>query len=165
MENETNNNANPSSSNEPYGSRPVFSNDQTIYEGPKKHSGIGITSFIIGLLSAVLLIIAIVSGFSFADQIANTDVIIADPSDSAAFKASIEALGQEVLVSMMLTIVCIFGAGLLSLAGLILAIIGAVSSKRRKTFGVIGIVLNVVVFVGGIALFFVGSASIASSVA
>jgi len=165
MENETNNNATPSSSNEPYGSRPAFSNEQPLYEGPKNHSGIGITSFIIGLLSVVLLIIAFVSGSSFADQIANTDIIIADPSDKAAFQASIEALGQEVLVSMILAIACIFGAGLLSLAGLILAIIGAVSSKRRKTFGVIGIVLNILVFVGGIALFFGGSAAIASSVA
>ncbi|WP_054023657.1 hypothetical protein [Bacillus sp. FJAT-28004] len=165
MENETNNNEKQPSSNEPYASRPVFSNEQPINEGPKKHSGIGITSFIIGLLAVVLLIIAFVSGSTFADQIANTDITIADPSDTAAFQASIEALGQEVLVSMMLAIVCIFGAGLLSLAGLVLAIIGAVSSKRRKTFGVIGIVLNILVFVGGIGLFFAGSAAIASSVA
>lgn len=163
MDNEPRNDANNLSHDDPYAARPVFSND--VHDGPKKQSGLGIASFIIGLLSVVLLIIAIVSGSSFVDQIANTDLTIADPADTAAFQKSIEALGEEVLVSVMVAIFCIFGAGLLSLVGLILAIIGAFSSKRRKLFSVIGIVLNVLAFVGGIGLFFAGAAAIASNVA
>lgn len=166
MENESNNTINSSTPNEPYSSRPVFSNEPTVNEGPKKQSGLGITSFIIGLLAVVLLIIAFVSGSSFADKIANTDIQIVDPAvDSAAFQASIQDLGEEVLVSLVVAVLCIFGAGLLSIVGLILAIIGAVSNKRRKMFGVIGIVLNILVFVGGIVLFFAGSAAIAANIA
>lgn len=164
MENEPNKEVNNSSTNDPYTTKPVFSNEQAVPEGPKKHSGLGIASFIIGLLSVVLLIIAIVSGSSFADQIANTDISIADPSDTAAFQASIEALGEEVLVSLIIAIFCIIGAGLLSLVGLILAIIGAFSSKRRKLFSLIGIVLNILVFIGGIGLFVAGAAAITASV-
>ncbi|WP_169085395.1 hypothetical protein [Paenibacillus sp. PL91] len=164
MENERTNGTNLPPENDPFASRPVFSNEPSPYEGPKKHSGLGIASLIIGLISVVLLIIAIVSGSSFADQIGNNN--LPDPSaDTAAFQASIEELGQEVLASMVIAIFCIFGAGLISLVGLILAIIGAFSSKRRKVFSVVGIVLNVLVFVGGIGLFFAGIASIAANVA
>ncbi|KRE35577.1 hypothetical protein [Paenibacillus sp. Soil522] len=165
MDNEPRNDANNPSPNDPYAARPVFSNELAVQEGPKKQSGLGIASFVIGLLSVVLLIIAIVSGSSFVDQIANTDLTIADPSDTAAFQESIEALGEEVLVSVIVAVFCIFGAGLLSLVGLILAIIGAFSGKRRKLFSVIGIVLNVLAFVGGIGLFFAGAAAIAANVA
>ncbi|OBZ13405.1 hypothetical protein [Bacillus sp. FJAT-26390] len=162
MENERNNGTNFTSENEPFASKPVFSNDPTVYEGPKKQSGLGIASFIIGIIAVVLLVIAIVSGSSFTDQIASTE--LPDPSaDRVAFQNAIEDLGQEVLVSMVLAIFCIFSAGLISFVGLILAIIGVCSSKRRKMFSVIGIVLNVVVFVGGIALFFAGISAIAAS--
>jgi hypothetical protein len=163
LENDRSNGTNIPPENDPFASRPVFASEPSAYEGPKKQSGLGIASLIIGLISVVLLIIAIVSGSSFADQIGNTT--LPDPSaDSAAFQASIEELGQEVLVSMIIAIFCIFGAGLISLVGLILAIIGAFSSKRRKLFSVIGIVLNVIVFVGGIGLFFAGAAAIAANV-
>jgi ABC-type sugar transport system permease subunit len=164
MDNERNNGTTIPTENEPFASKPVFSNDSTVYEGPKKQSGLGISSFIIGIIAVVLLIIAIVSGSSFTDQIASTN--LPDPSvDRVAFQNAIEVLGQEVLASLVLAIFCIFGAGLISLVGLILAIIGVCSSKRRKMFSVIGIVLNVVVFVGGIGLFFAGIGAIATSAA
>lgn len=113
----------------------------------------------------MLLIIALVSGSSSVDQIVNSDLILADPNDTAAFQASIESLGEEVLVSVVLAVVCIFGAGFISFIGLILAIIAACSSKRRRLFGVIGIVLNVVVIVGGISLFIAGINAIAANFA
>lgn len=165
MENERNDEIGSPSTNDSHASRPIFSNDQPFDVGPKKQSGIGIASFVIALLSVVLLIVAIVSGSAFGDQIANSDLSIADPSDSAAFQASIEALGEDVLVSMMLAIISIFGAVGLSLVGLILGIVSAFSKNRRKVFGVIGIVLNVVVIIGALGLFFAGAAAIASSVA
>ncbi|OMF31754.1 hypothetical protein BK133_15210 [Paenibacillus sp. FSL H8-0548] len=165
MDNEPRNEINTPPGNEPYASKPIFSNEHSDTIVVKKHSGLGIAAFIIGLISVVLLIIALVSGSSSVDQIVNSDLILADPNDTAAFQASIESLGEEVLVSVVLAVVCIFGAGFISFIGLILAIIAACSSKRRRLFGVIGIVLNVVVIVGGISLFIAGINAIAANFA
>ncbi|MEV5030083.1 hypothetical protein [Paenibacillus sp. LPE1-1-1.1] len=165
MENESNNFANQPTQNDPFGSKPIFSNEPIVNNGPKKQSGLGIAAFIIGLVSVVLLIIAFVSGSSFTDQIADSNLTLANPEDTAAFQASIEALGETVLASFVIAIACIFGAGFLAFIALILSIVAACSSKRRKMFGVIGIVLNVLVIVGAISLFFAGIGALAANVA
>lgn len=163
MENKSNDNFDQPNKTEPYASSPIFSNETIVDTGPKKHSGIGIASFVIALVSIVLLIIAFAAGSSVTDQIGNSDIIFPDPAtESAAFQAAVEDLGPEVIASLTLAIFGIFGACALAFIGLILAIVGAVSSKRRRLFGIIGILLNIGAFVGGIALFFVGIASIAA---
>ncbi|WP_139995531.1 hypothetical protein [Paenibacillus paridis] len=165
MDNEPKNDFNNSSVNEPYAPRPIFSNENSDILVVKKHSGLGIAAFIIGLICVVIVIIGGVTGSSLVDQLANSDLIITDPNDTQAIQESIEALGEDALIAMSLTLLCLVGAGMLAFVGLILAIIAACSSKRRKMFGVIGILVNVLVIVAGISLFFSGIASIASSVA
>ncbi|WP_138755464.1 hypothetical protein [Paenibacillus sinopodophylli] len=165
MDNESNNIPNQPTPNDPFESKPIFSNEPIIDSGPKKQSGLGIASFIIGLAAVVLLIIAFATGSSFTSQLADSNLIITDPEDTAAVQAAFEELGETVFASLVVAIVCIFGAGFISFVGLILAIIAACSSKRRRLFGVIGIVLNVVVIIGGISLLIGGVGAIAANLA
>ncbi|MGO4547009.1 hypothetical protein AB4Z29_19675 [Paenibacillus sp. 2TAB23] len=164
MDNEPNNFPNQNSPTEPFGSKPIFTNEPASDFGPKKQSGLGIAAFIIGLVAIVLLIIAFVTGSSFTDQLAGSDILITDPEDPAAVQAALDSLGENVFASMVIAVLCIFGAGFIAFVGLILAIIAACSSKRRKIFGVIGIVLNVAVIVGGISLFIAGIGSLAANI-
>ncbi|MBD2872586.1 hypothetical protein [Paenibacillus arenilitoris] len=151
--------------NDPYAARPVFSSPIPPQEAPMKQSGLGIASFVLALISLVLLIVAFVFGSMFADQIVNGDLALADPNDTAAFQQSLEALGGDVLVPVMLAGLSVLAAVGISFIGLILGIIGAFSKNRKKVFGVIGIVLNAILVVGAILLFVLSLALGAAGVA
>ncbi|WP_036718433.1 hypothetical protein, partial [Paenibacillus harenae] len=130
-----------------------------------KQSGLGIASFVLALLSVVLIIVSIVFGTMFADQIVNSDLALADPSDPAAFQQTFEELGGDVLVPIMIAGLSIIAAIGISFIGLILGIIGLFSKNRRKVFGIIGVVLNGLLVVGAILLIVIGLAISASGMA
>lgn len=126
--------------------------------GPKKQSGLGIASFIIALVSVVLIIVSIAIAASFAADFANNELLLNDP-------AAIESMDEEALVPIMLAGLSILASIGVAVVGLILGIISAFSKTRRKVFGVIGIILNGLIVIGAVGLVVVGLAIGASAVA
>ncbi|MFX3631921.1 MAG: hypothetical protein ACE3L7_07560 [Candidatus Pristimantibacillus sp.] len=122
-----------------------------------KQSGLGIASFIISLASVALMIVGFIFAFVLAAQITGQIDVGAPMSDSTN-QALIESMIQDSnsMVQIMMMIACIFGSVGVAFIGLILGIIGACSNKRRKTFAVIGIVLNGLIVLGTVGLFFIG---------
>ncbi|CAM4273365.1 hypothetical protein L1N85_18250 [Paenibacillus alkaliterrae] len=151
---EPNNENNGYPENDPSTARPIFSNPFPAEEGPLKQSGLGIASFILALLAVVLVIVAIVFGTVFADQIIDNEVLL----DSSDPNAMMEVIGEESMVPVMMAGLSIIAAIGVAFVGLILGIIGAFSKNRRKVFSVIGIILNGLLVVGAVGLVVVGIA-------
>jgi hypothetical protein len=117
-------------------------------DGPKrKQSGLGIASFILGLLCIIgLLIAAVTIASSLSDYLSPDGTVISE-----------DALQTRLLEdSGMILSVFLFIASLgLGVVGLILGIVGLVMRNRRKVFALIGTILNGLVIAGfvGIVLF------------
>ncbi|SDM07134.1 hypothetical protein [Paenibacillus jilunlii] len=93
-----------------------------------KHSGPGIASFVIGLVSLIGYIIAfVVVGVRSASLINGSDSFIADSAESIFY------LGISVLILAAFNVI-----------GGVLGIIGLTLRKRRKVFGIIGTIINAV---------------------
>lgn len=95
-----------------------------------KHSGPGISSFIVGLVGLighimifVLLYLALYSSFGILDSSISREEL---------------ALHPAVILSSLAFLVCL----ILNLAGLVLGIIGLVQKNRRKVFAIIGTIMN-----------------------
>lgn len=142
----------------PYPPEPSFSSMPPDELGPKKQSGLGIASFIIALVSVVLIIVSIALVASFASDIANNELLLNDPT-------AIESMEEEALVPVMLAGLSILASIGVAMIGLILGIISAFSKSRRKVFGVIGIILNGLIVIGAVGIVVVGLAIGASAVA
>ncbi|MBP3962165.1 hypothetical protein [Paenibacillus lignilyticus] len=119
---------------------------------PKTQSKLGIASFIIGLISIIGFIIAIILATSF--------IMNHNFADSNTLQQEIEANMAD-----LETYAPIIGAGLLiigsmgaSIVGLILGIVGACAKNKRKAFSIIGIIINGLLPVGFIGLFLIGLA-------
>ncbi|XEC96415.1 hypothetical protein AB6A23_07685 [Paenibacillus tarimensis] len=123
-------------------------------EVPLKQSGLGVASFIIGIVSIIAVIgcaIAATAGISEFIS-ANGALEIEDP-ESLQMNSAIIISGLLILVSLGLSFI-----------GFILGVIGLFMKRRRKVFGIIGVILNgLLVFgfgaliVAGIALQFSGA--------
>lgn len=121
-------------------------------EPPKKaQSKLGIASFIVGLVSLIAIIVAIILATTFI-----MDYISFDGNTNTV--ASIEDQVNDLDDIMPLAV-----AGLLlmasigcSVVGLVLGIVGACSKDKRKVFPIIGIVLNALLPVGFVMLFLIG---------
>ncbi|MMZ60724.1 hypothetical protein D3C76_705950 [compost metagenome] len=113
----------------------------------RKHSGPGITSFIlsltaiIGYFTSFFLIATIMT--SFMDQ--SPDAIIENLEQHSAI------IGGGLLFII---------SGILNLIALILGIIGLAIKNRKKVFAILGTVFSVISFVGIILLFFLASISL-----
>ncbi|WP_424769006.1 hypothetical protein [Paenibacillus sp. sgz302251] len=142
-------------SSNPHDVRPIFSNSLPMEEEPKKQSGLGIASFILSLVAVILIIVSIVFGVAFADQLVNNDSLLIDTKDE---EAVMEAIGQEAIVPIMIAGLSILASIGAAFIGLILGIIGAFSKNRRKVFSVIGIILNGILVLGALGLIVVGLA-------
>ncbi|MCQ4086907.1 hypothetical protein [Saccharibacillus sp. JS10] len=111
---------------------------------PLKHSGVGIASFVLGLLSIVLYVVFFISVFGAVVQIADAGgAINLDPNTIP--QDQLTALG----VSLIVVIASILGAVLLNFVGTILGIIGIVSKTRKRVFAIIGTVINGLCLLGG----------------
>ncbi|RAP75468.1 hypothetical protein [Paenibacillus montanisoli] len=116
----------------------------------KTQSKLGIASFIIGLISIICFIVAIILATSF--------IMDHNFANSNSLQQEIEANMQDIEAFAP-----IIGAGLLiigsmgaSIVGLILGIVGACAKHKRKAFSIIGIVLNAMLPVGFFGLFLLG---------
>ncbi|NIK76893.1 hypothetical protein FHS15_002018 [Paenibacillus castaneae] len=137
-----------------------FSNPPFVPEVPKTHSKLGVASFILALVAVVLFIVAIAFGSVFVKQIVDSNIVLADPSDRAAFEASLqnylEDLGKEFFIPVMIAVMSVLAAMALSFVGLILGIIGAFTKMRKKAYSVVGIIINGLIVVSTIGFFIIG---------
>ena len=156
--NPTSHNQDAYGSQDPYASYPAFSNAMPEELGPKKQSGLGIASFILSLVSLLLLILSIVFAVSFTSDIIASDLILTDPNDTAAIQNYINNFDEEMLVPIMLAGLFILGSIGIAFIGLILGIIAVFNKQRKKVFAIIGIVLNGILVFGAIFLFVIGLA-------
>jgi hypothetical protein len=115
-----------------------------------KQSGLGIASFIIGLLCIAGLIISMLTMVSSL-----TDFITADGAALDQKQLETRIMENSTLILSVLLFLGSLGIGLV---GLILGIIGCSLSNRRKVFAIIGTVLNGLVIVGFVGLLLFGAA-------
>ena len=121
---------NPSTPSHPYAS-PVTDQMET---GPLKASGLGITSFILGIVSGLSSILII--GYAGYLEISTAG----DLSENAAM-----AIG----FSMLLSLGCCFVGACLGVAAMF-------QTNRSKVFGAIGLAINVMIILGVIGLMILG---------
>lgn len=152
----------PLQSSQPYGqdpyNRPAFSNSDTVIPGPLKHSGLGIASFVLAMISVVLVIVTIVAGSSFVSSVVDNPEFLqqweqVNPEDQEAVMALVEESG---FVSIIVAVLAGIAACGIAFIGLILGIIGVFSRNRRKLFSVLGLVLNAIFVVAPIAFIMIG---------
>ena len=94
-----------------------------------KHSGPGIASFIISLVSIVGYIVTfIIIGLMASSMITEDGSLLADSSGTIAL------LGLAILILAALNVI-----------GVVVGIIGLALRKRRKVFGIIGTIINGVI--------------------
>jgi len=101
------------------------------------HSGLGIASFIIGLVVVVIVLLMI--------------LLIAVLASNRANRNTAETMGV-----MTGIFVCV--GALASLVGLGLGMGGVFQEDRNRTFAVIGLILNGLIILGTVALFIIGMA-------
>lgn len=133
-------------------------------QAPLKHSGIGIASFVISLTALLLIVIGVIVAVVSAGSIADDQGLLSEIESIAGSYGT----GQETEMATELmeseafkgAIISFAIAGIIALAaiglafvGLILGIVSAASRQRRKTFGIIGIVLNALILLGTVGLF------------
>lgn len=107
---------------------------QVLTEAPKKkHGKLGITSFILALLSGLVIVIGLVI---------STRAALSFGGDPNAIAANPESLPSDLLGPLMMAgVVMVFGAGL-SFVGFILGIIGLFMKNTKKLFAILGTILN-----------------------
>ncbi|PZD94283.1 hypothetical protein DNH61_17880 [Paenibacillus sambharensis] len=117
---------------QPQGMTPVTGEPHD--EGPLKHSGLGIASFVIGIVS-IIGIIAVI--FLVAASIST--YLLPNNTIAPGFETD-----PVVIISSLSILAVLF----LSFVGLVLGIIGLVIKRRRKVFSIIGVVLNGLLLLG-----------------
>jgi hypothetical protein len=146
----------PESAYPQYDFSPVSDSDG---EPHKTQSKLGIASFIIGLASLIVIIVAIFVSTSFImDHITldgNSDTLRSDLENQLNDAKDV----MPIIIAGLMMLVS-FGS---SVVGLILGIVGACSQGKKKTFSVIGIILNALLPVGLVCLFVLGIALSGSS--
>lgn len=126
-----------------------------------KHSGVGISSFVLALVAVITGIICIVlvtvgTYTLLEDNSANLDQL----TDSAAVTEMITSgeLGSG-MTSLLIGSLLMFLSIGLAFIGVILGIIAVVQKNRKKVFSVLGLVFNGVIVFGFIILMLLGFAS------
>jgi hypothetical protein len=113
--------------------------DDAPYARPRHrpHSGLGIASFIIGLVVVVIVLLMF--------------LLIGVLASSRANRNTAETMG-------VMTGLFVCGGALASLVGLGLGLAGVFQEDRNRTFAVIGLILNGLIILGTAALFVIGMA-------
>ncbi|MHA6483207.1 hypothetical protein ACX1C1_15085 [Paenibacillus sp. strain BS8-2] len=130
---------------------------------PLKHSGIGIAAFVISLVALLMIVIGIVVISVSIGNLGNDDSLIQEIERiSTSYGEGQEAeMGAELMESdefgsaiatFMIAGILLLGSLAVAFVGLILGIIGVASRERRKTFGIIGLVINGLILLGTVGL-------------
>lgn len=113
---------------------------------PLKHSGPGIASFIIGLISILLAIVGFaVTLVGLAEYSTEGGVIVMPGPDEVAGNIPL-VIGSMIFILSLL----------LSVVGVVLGIVGCVIRNRRRVFAILGLVFNAILLAGTSALFVIG---------
>lgn len=142
----------------PYASSPSYPFSPEREDGPMKQSGLGIASFILALVTLLLVVGSIISATVFVSHVSG---------DAQGFLNELENIEAENsipsdLASIMIAGLCIIASIGVAIIGLILGIVGAVQKNRRKVFAIIGIVLNGLIVLGTVGLVIIGLVSAAA---
>ncbi|SEO21649.1 hypothetical protein [Paenibacillus sp. OV219] len=116
----------------------------------RTQSKLGIASFILGLISIIGFIVAILVITSF--------IMNHNFPDINTFKNRIEAQEEDLAeyAPVIMGGLMVILSGIVGIVGLILGIVGVASKNKRKAFSILGIILNAILPVGLIGLFFIG---------
>ncbi|WP_311082246.1 hypothetical protein [Paenibacillus polymyxa] len=122
---------------------PVFS-EPPVFQPPVKlkHSGPGIASFIMSLVSLIGYIILAIMVINLL-----------------AHFGQYQTMNPEIALQQTGTVMIPFiflGSLLLNCSGLVVGIIGIALKNRKKTFAIIGLIINALIIVGFIALLAIG---------
>ncbi|GLX65696.1 hypothetical protein [Paenibacillus glycanilyticus] len=141
----------------PYASRPEQPFAPVRDNEPMKQSGLGIASFILALVTVLLVVGSIIGVTVFVSSVAD---------DAQGFLNEMETMEGDSLpsdfVPILIAGLCILASIGVAIVGLILGIIGAAQKNRRKVFAIIGIVLNGLIVLGTAGLVIIGLVSAAA---
>lgn len=141
----------PHNSSEPgYTGFTPISNDNNNKTAPNKHSGLGISSFILALVSMLGLVIAFIVSVAAAAQFINVDPVDIQSSIMEGGEELSSFIGAGLL---MLLAICI------SFIGLLLGIIGIFIKNRKKVFSIIGTALNGLIVIGTVLMMAIGAST------
>lgn len=101
------------------------------------HSGLGIASFILGMLSGGIVLVTLIV--------------------TAVMQAGGDTFDEESPHTIIVGLV-IIGAILLSLLGFALGLAGTLTGGRRKLFAILGLIFSILVGVGTLGLILIGLA-------
>jgi hypothetical protein len=110
--------------------------------GDQKQSPIGIASFVISILALLLVCVAIIVAFSYGISVG-----LNNPYNPQVDTSSPVIIGVAVLICL---------SPLLSLVGVGLGIGAVVQKTQKKTFGIIGLILNGLILVAICVLYLIG---------
>ncbi|MUT64428.1 hypothetical protein [Paenibacillus sp. NEAU-GSW1] len=140
----------------PYASQPAFGSEPPVAEGKLKHSGLGIASFVLAIISILLGVLGIILSVVFVAQLAGDPTSFLSETESGSIP---EGAG-----SILAAVVLMFlGVGI-SFVGLILGIVGVFAKNRRKLFAIIGLVFNGVIILGMLLMIVISLASRAAGI-
>jgi hypothetical protein len=111
----------------------------------KKHSGLGIASFILALVAIIGIIGSVIT------MVVSVGSAISDPAAINPENPSFAALGPAIAASFGMIISVV-----LSFVGAILGIVALFQKERAKLFSILGTVFNSLIVFGLIALFLIG---------
>ncbi|MDO3408823.1 DUF4064 domain-containing protein [Saccharibacillus sp. CPCC 101409] len=118
-----------------------------------KHSGLGIASFVLGLISIILVAIFFVSAIGLVYSLSQSSGAMMADVDSFMNSEEFTGIG----VTFFLVALSLIASAGLSLIGAILGIIGLTMKNRKKVFAVIGTILNAICLLGGGGLLLFGT--------
>jgi len=136
----------------PYGDQPPYYGAPPIAEngGKLKHSGLGITSFVMSLLSVLAIVIGIIIVFSSVFSMDESDLLmLQDPTAVEDMLLTGDSI-PSYFISVIVGGVLMMASAGLAFIGLILGFIGLFIKQRRKVFSILGTIFNGLIFVGGI---------------
>jgi hypothetical protein len=109
----------------------------------QKHSRLGIASFVIGLVSLIIFCLAVVLAFGYGVSIASSSPSV----QSLEASPTILAFGLMMLISPFL-----------GLVGAVLGFVAVFQKDKKKLFGILGIVVNLLIVLAFCALLVIGLA-------
>jgi small-conductance mechanosensitive channel len=109
----------------------------------QKHSRLGIASFVIGLVSLIIFCLAVVLAFGYGVSIASSTPSV----QSLESSPTILVFGLMMLVSPFL-----------GLVGAVLGFVAVFQKDKKKLFGILGIVVNLLIVLAFCALLVIGLA-------
>ena len=130
--------------------------------GENKHSRLGITSFVLFVLSVLLFVGALIVSFvvlgpiiqDIDPQVIQDPQSIQNPED---LPPELREQAEQALLPLLLVAVGFLAAPFISFVGVVFGVAGLIQGRRKKIFATLGTVLNGLALIAAVALLLVGS--------